>query len=99
MEAHVQINQLADGLRGGLGILQLPQAFAGELGAHHLVVVEGDLAIGVIKGIRLANIVQQRRPAQDKIRTIFLLIHGLAQHLERVRIDVLVLRVFVRSHA
>ena len=99
VEAHVQVHQLADGLRGGLGVLQLAQALAGELGAHHLMVVEGDLTIGVIKGIRLANIVQQRRPAQDKIRTIFLLIHGLAQYLERVGIDVLVLRVFVRGHA
>ena len=99
MKAHVQVDQLADVLGRGLGELQLAQALAGELGAHHLVVVEAHLAVGGVAGIRLAYVMEQGGPPKNEIGTVFLLLHGLAQYGQRVRVHVLVLRVLVGSHA
>ena len=49
-------------------------------------------------GVGLADVVQQRGPAQDQIRALVLEVDRLPQHRQRVVVDVLVLVMFVDRH-
>lgn len=52
----------------------------------------------VASGGGLADVVQQRRPAQHQVGAVVFEFDGLAQHGQRVLVDVLVLVVFVDGH-
>ena len=68
----------------------------GQLGADHLVVVEGDPPVGLeAAGPRLADVVQQRGEPQHQVGPVGLQVDGLLQHGQRVLVDVLVPVVLV----
>ena len=96
----MQVHQLRHVVDHLLGVLQRPHPLAGHLRAHHLVVVEADAAVGfVAAGGRLADVMQQRRPAQHQVGAAGLLeVDRLPQHRQRMLVDVLVLVVFVDGH-
>src|SRR5699024_6072906 len=62
------------------------------------MLVETNLAVSDIPGIRLADVMQQRGPPQYQIGAVFFLFHRLAKNRERVRIDILMLRMLIRFH-
>jgi hypothetical protein len=104
VEAQVEEGQPGHRLDDLLGVPQRGQPLAHQLGADHLVVVEGDPAAGLVaSGGRLADVVQQRGQPQHQVRRWCLLIgllqcDRLIQHGEGVRVDVLVLVVLVDLH-
>ena len=97
----MQVHQLRYVVDHLLRVLQRPHPLADHLRADHLVVVEAHPAVGlVLAGGRLADVVQQRRPAQHQIRAAVRLLEvdRLPQHRQRMLVDVLVLMVFVDGH-
>ena len=86
---------------------QGPQPLTGQLRALHLVMVKGHASTRG-EGTRggLADVVQQRSPAQHRIgsaaRPVLgvggLQVDGLIEYLQCVRVDILVLAVFIRGH-
>ncbi|CAG6393505.1 conserved hypothetical protein [Actinacidiphila cocklensis] len=96
VEAQVQLDQPRDVLHQLVGVLQLEHPRLGELGADHLVVVEGDPAVRFeAPGLRLADVVQQRGQPQHQVRPLGLQVDGLLQHRQGVLVDVLVPEVLV----
>jgi hypothetical protein len=68
MEAQMQIHQLRDVVDHLFGIFQGTQPLSSHLGTDHLMVVEADSAVWLmLAGGGLADVVQQRRPAQNQI--------------------------------
>ena len=67
MKAQVLFDELAHRVHHGLGIVQCTQPLARQLGAHDVVVVEGDLVAVQPPGGRLADVVQQRRQADHQV--------------------------------
>ena len=68
VEAQMQIHQLRHVVDHLLGVLQRPHPLAGHLGADHLVVMKAHPAVGFVPARRgLADVVQQRRPAQHQV--------------------------------
>ena len=59
------------------------------------MVVERYLAISIVKGIWLANIMEHRCPAQDEVGAVGFLVNRLAQHRQRMRVDIFMLGVFI----
>ncbi len=103
MKAQVQEHQQGDGVRNILGEPQRGKALAGHIAPDHLMVVKGDAPAGdVSAGPRLADVVQQGRPAQYLVRAAvgwrILQRDGLLQHGEGMGVDVLVLVVLVDLH-
>ncbi len=95
----MQIHQLGDVVDHLLGVLQRAHPLSRHLRANHLVVMKTHSAVGlVLAGAGLADVVQQRRPAQHQIRAVVLERDRLAQHRQRMLIHVLVLMVFVDGH-
>ena len=97
----MQIHQLRHVVDHLLGVLQRSQSLADHLGADHLVVMEADAPIGLMAtGRGLADVVQQRRPAQNQITLIGTTLQRdrLSQHRQRMLIHILVLMVFVDGH-
>ena len=105
VEAQVQLDQPRHRLGRLLVEAQRPQPLGDELGADHLVVVEGDAA-AVLEppGRRLADVVQQRGQAQHEVGAGHRLrwpagrsleVDGLLEHGHRVLVDVLVAVVLV----
>ncbi|KFC52602.1 hypothetical protein GY12_03525 [Micrococcus luteus] len=101
VEPHVQLHQAGHRLDRVVVELQGAQPLADELGAHGLVVPEGDgpALLEAARG-RLADVVQQRRQAQHGVggrrRVLALQLDGLLQHRQGVGVDVLVAVVLVR---
>ena len=104
VEAQVQEGQPGHRLDDVLGVPQRGQPLAHQLGADHLVVVEGDPAARLVPaGGRLADVVQQRGQPQHQVRGLGVRIgllqrDRLVQHGQRVAVDVLVLVVLVDLH-
>ena len=68
VEAQVQLDQLGDRVDLVLGELQRLHPLAGQLGADHVVVVEGDHAVvAEPAGARLADVVHQGGEAGDEV--------------------------------
>ena len=99
VEAQVQEHQLGDVLGEVLARAQGLEPFARQARADHLVVVEGHpTARQELPGRGLADVVQQRRPAQGQVGAGVLEGDGLLEHLQGVGVDVLVLAVLVGGH-
>src|SRR5699024_3015601 len=62
------------------------------------MLVETNLAVSDIPGIRLADVMQQRGPPQYQIWAVFFLLRRWANNRERLRIVILMLRVLIRFH-
>ena len=99
MEAQVQLDQLGHGVDLGVGEAQRLHPLAGDLGADHVVVVEGDDPAGLeLAGARLADVVHQCGEAGDEVRSAVqprLEVDRLLEHGQRVLVDVLVPVVLV----
>ena len=100
MEAQVLLDQLAHRLGLVLGEPQRLHPLAGELGADHVVVVEGDhVVLGEPPGAGLADVVHQRRQPRDQVGAAAgqarLEVDRLLQHRQAVLVDVLVPVVLV----
>ena len=99
MKAQVQVDQLGDVVDHLLGVLQGPHPLTDHLGADHLVVMKTHPAVGLVAArCRLADVMQQRRPAQHEIGTGVLQGDRLPQHGQGMLVDVLVLVMFVDGH-
>ena len=97
VEAHVQLDQAGDRRDRVVVEAQRLHALLHDLGAHGLVVAEGDGAVGAEAARRgLAHVVQQRGQPQDEVRGrngavgAGLQIRGLLHDGQRVLVDVLV---------
>jgi len=108
MKPQMLLDELADGVHDVSGVPQRLESFAGELGSHRVVVVEGDLAAADCPaGGGLADVMQQGRQPHDQIRfmvgvgtpvdqiTSLLQLDGLLKDREAVLVDVLVAEVLV----
>ena len=92
----MQEHQLRDVVDDLLRVLERAHPLADQLRADHLVVVEAHPAARLVAlGGGLADVVQQRRPAQDQVRVPVFEVDRLLQHRQRMPIDVLVLVVLV----
>ena len=95
----MQLDQLGDRLDLVIAEAQGLHPFAGDLGADHIVVVEGDRpALHEPAGARLADVVHQGRETGDEVgltEALVLLVNGLLQDSQAVLVDILVTMVFV----
>ncbi len=99
VEPQMQVHQLRHVVDHLLGVAQCPHSLADHLGAHDLVVMKAHPAVGlVLAGGRLADVVQQRCPPQHQIGPVVLQPDRLAEHRQRMPVDILVLMVFVDGH-
>jgi len=79
----VQADEERDGLHVRLGELQLAHPPARQASPGHVVVVERDAAAGHdVLRLRLADVVQQRREAQQEVGAVLLERDRVAQHLQ-----------------
>ena len=95
----MQLDQLGHVGHHLLGEPERGQPLPGHLGPDHFVMVEGDPAVRQLgAGLRFADVVQERGQSQHQVAgqsvPLFQL-DGLAQHGERVLVDVLVPEVLV----
>ena len=100
VEAQVQLDQLRDRVDLVVGEPQRLHPLAGQLGADHVVVVEGDRAVVLEPaGPRLADVVHQRGEPGDEVRAAagqpVLEVDRLLEHGQGVLVDVLVPVVLV----
>ena len=101
VETHVQKHQIRDIFNHGLRILQLPQPLTRHLCTHHLVVMETHASTGLFRPCsRLADVMQQRRPAQHQIGRLLVVfeINRLLQDGQGMLVDIFMLQVFIRLH-
>src|SRR5512133_4334605 len=99
VQPQVQGNQFEDGPDLLAAEPQRRQPLPGELGTHHVMVMERDLATRLeTSGRRLADVMQQRRQSDNQIRPLrqpLFKINCLLQHCKGVLIDVLVPVMFI----
>ena len=100
VEAQVEEHEFGDVVDEVRRVAQLLEPRARHLRADHFVVVKGDpAALDELARLRLADIVQDGRPAQDEVGAVVLEVDRLLEHLKGVCVHVLVLSVLVGCHA
>ena len=98
----MQLDQLGNRLDLLVGEVQCLHPLAGQLGAHHIVVVEAHLAAGLeAAGGRLSDVVQQGRQPIHEVRLVTaraLQLDRLVENGQGVLVHVLVPIMLVPLH-